>query len=465
MTKTIAEQISAWEAELDRVEAKATAIQTKASDEGRTKDEDEQDKFDELQNRGKAIKKEISDLRALEELKAADATPVSKSTDTKDVAANRSEKNAVGDTTVIGPNKNIPKGIPFARMVMCLGAAKGNELAAADLARRVYADDARIAKYLELKAAVPAAYTGDGDGWAEDIAEPNTISTEFIEFLRPNNIVDRLADQMTRVPFNVKVARDTTGMTGYWVGENLPIPMTSTVYDTVTLGKTKVGSIAAMTKEQMRFSNISAETAIRNNLGGAVNARMDTSFVSADAAAAGVSPAGLLDGVSALASAGDTADNARTDLVNLFEPFSTADISRSRLVYVTTENIGYALRIMKSSLGVFEFPEVREGNLDGRPLVMSNHVSGGDLIAISAPDILLADDGEISVELSDQVSLEMLDASLVQDGTAGTGASLWSTWQNEAVAIKITRYVNWQKGRSAAVAYVGDATYQGAATT
>ena len=130
-----------------------------------------------------------------------------------------------------------------------------------------------------------------------------------------------------------------------------------------------------------------------------------------------------------------------------------------------TENIAYALRVMKSSLGVYEFPEVREGSLDGRPLVASNHVSGGDLIAISTPDILLADDGEINVDMSDQVSLEMLDSSLVQDGTAGTGTSLWSTWQNEAVAIKITRYVNWAKGRSAAVAYIGDATYQGAATT
>ena len=327
MTKTIAEQISAWESELERVEAKATTIQTKASEEGRTKDADEQDKFDELKDRAKAIKKEIGDLRDLEELKAADATPVSKATDTKSVADDRGQRKPSGHTTVKGPNANIPKGIPFARMVMCLGAAKGNELAAADLARKIYTDDARISKYLELKAAVPAAYTGDDGGWAEDIAEPNTISTEFIEFLRPNNIVDQLSSRMTRVPFNVKVARDTTGMTGYWVGENLPIPMTSTVYDTVTLGKTKVGSIAAMTKEQMKFSNISAETAIRNNLGGAVNARMDVSFVSADAASSGVSPAGILNGVSAISSAGDTADNARTDLVNLYEPFSTADSS------------------------------------------------------------------------------------------------------------------------------------------
>jgi HK97 family phage major capsid protein/HK97 family phage prohead protease len=461
MSKTISEQISAWQAELDRKEAKRTAIQTKALEEGRAKDADESEQFDDLTAEIKAIKKELADLHEIE------GSTVEKSL--KPIVENKAmdqEPPRDRRTTVLGPNSNVPKGIAFARTVLCKAYAKLENIDPAKLAEQYYPDDLRIRNYLQIpstvRAAVPAAYTGDSGGWAETIAEAQTVENEFIEFLRPMSVLDRM-EGVRRVQFNVKYSRMSTGQTGSWVGENLPIPLTSGAFDPVTLGKTKVGGISVLTREQMLFSNINAETAIAGDLAAAIVQAADSKFLSADAAAAGVSPAGLLNGVSAISSAGDTAENVRTDLVNLFEPMSAANISRSTVTYVTTENIHFALGNMQSTLGVMYFPTVLDGTLSGRPILASNSAGGGDLIAISAPNILVALGG-VEISMSDQASLEMLDGSLVQDGTDGTGASLWSTWQNEAVAIKVTRFANWAKARAAAVQYIGDATYQGAAT-
>ena len=437
-------------------------------------DETDEERFAELAGQLKSVKKQISRTKLLEE---ANITDVEFEPATKNVPAVVEKKperlTPYGENKHLGPNKNIPEGIAFTRWVMCLGKAKGIEDVAMKIAEREYPDHEAV-RFFGMhqdkaatgesltKAAVPAAYTGDDAGWAETIAEAQTVSNDFIEFLRPNNVFDQLAPLMRRANFNTKTSRLATGQSAYWVGEALPAPLTSGVFDTVTLPITKIASISVISKEQIQFSNINAQMAIRDDLAASANAQLNTKAFSTDAAVANVSPAGLLEGLSAISSAGDTADNARTDLVNLFEPFSAANIGGGGMAYVTTENIGKALRVMKSSLGVYEFPEAREGNLDDAPLRRSNHVGGGDLIAMHCPSILLADEGQVSVEFSDQASLEMLDGSLVQNATDGTGASLVNLWQSGLVGIKVERFIGWAKARAEAVAYIGDATYQGA---
>lgn len=461
--KTISEQISAWEHELELKKKRLEAIQSKAAGEGRAKNETERDEFKELMGEIKEIQDELEDLRAAELINVEKSAKVVRGA-TQEEGTKSRERPAAREAIRTSPVE-VPKGINFARAVICLAHAQGNAWIASQLAEKFYSEDARIKNYLEQKAAVGAANTGTS-GWAQQIAEAQTISTDFIEFLRSKTIVDRLQG-LRRVPFNVKVTRMTGGQSGYWVGEGLPAPLTKGAFDTVTLGKTKVAAIAALSKEQMLFSNINAEMAIRDDLTRAAVERLDSTFIGTAAAVSGVSPAGLLNGISGIAATGTgDADDARTDLVNLFEPFSTAKISEETIEYVTTENLRKGLRTMRSSLGIEEFPGVgsAQPTLDTRPLHASNNVGGGRLIALSTPNILLADDGEVSVDMSDQASLEMLDGTLTQDGTAGTGASLVSLWQSGMVAIKVERFINWAKGRSAAVQYISGASYQGAAS-
>ena len=454
---TISEQVSALEADKDRIKSALNKFDLNDMDEA------DEERFDELEAELADVQKKLKRAKRLEEINVEKAAPVKEVKSGADASASRG-----GDrrTTVLGPNSNLPKGASFARAVICLANAQGSSEVAAQLAERHYADDKRVAHFLrltpEMKAAVPAAYVGDSGGWAEDIAEAQTVGSEFIDYLRPMTIVDRLSG-FRRVPFNVKVSRMTTGQAGYWVGEAKPTPLTSGVFDTVTLGYTKVGGISVMSKEQMRLSNINAEAAIRDDLARAVVAKLDSTFIGTGAASAGVSPAGLLNGVSAQASAGDTADDVRTDLATLYKLFSAAEIDLEGISFVTTGRLKKAISLMRSSLGINEFPGA-ETTLDGQPFLGSNHVGGGDLVGISTRDILLADDGQVDISFSDQASLEMLDSSLQQDATAGTGAAMVSLWQNGLVGIKVERFINWVKARSAATQFIGDATYLGVAT-
>lgn len=466
--KTLQEQIDALKATREAKAAELHALTSKAAEEGRTMNEEEIASFDEIEAEIDSIDANLTRFERSATISAAkSAKPISG----KSAADSDFDRDPNPARTVRTNRVETPKGLNFARAMICLAEAQGQKHVAAQLAKEHYGHDERIENFLKLtpeqKAAVPAAYTGDSGGWAETIAEAQNIGSEFIELLRPQTVVDRLPG-LRRVPFNVKVSRMTTGQSGYWVGEAKPTPLTSGVFDNVTLGKTKVGSIAVMSQEQLRFSNINAEMAVRDDLVKALVAALDTKFMSTDAASAGVSPAGILNGVTGKAATGSgDADDVRTDLVNLFETFSAANMSMSSLAYVTTENLHYALGVMRSSLGVSEFPGVmgEPGSLQGRPIISSNHVPGGNVVAISTPNILLADDGDVDVDISREASLEMLDGSLTQDATAGTGASLVNLWQSGLVGIKVERFINWIPGRASSVERITGAVYQGAATS
>ncbi len=124
------------------------------------------------------------------------------------------------------------------------------------------------------------------------------------------------------------------------------------------------------------------------------------------------------------------------------------------------------ISMMTTSLGMTYFPNIsmKGGNLRGIPVITSEHLatvgspSINSIVAVKAGDIYLADDGVVTVDASDQASLEMVDTSS-QSAISGTGASLVSLWQTGAVGLMATREITWKKRRSTAVAYISPAAY------
>jgi hypothetical protein len=86
--------------------------------------------------------------------------------------------------------------------------------------------------------------------------------------------------------------------------------------------------------------------------------------------------------------------------------------------------------------------------------------SGKMIILLNQPEVLLADDGGLTVDASREASIEMTDSPTgdAAAGTAGT-TSLVSMFQENSVAIKLVRYMNWKKRRSTAVQYIKEANY------
>jgi HK97 family phage major capsid protein/HK97 family phage prohead protease len=471
MKKSYADQIATWEATRAAKSARQDEIQQKALDEGRAKDEAEREEFKGIEAELKAIDEELVDLRAMDAREKAAAKPVEGRT-ADDGSKSRSR--------IVVAEKKLDQGIGLARMAMCVAMARGNQSDAIAFAKQYYPVDSLIEKAIlgmRAKAAVGAGAVVTSH-WADDLVPYNVLSADFIEYLRAGNIVDKFGavnpggggnyPTLRRVPFNVRVSGFSAGLTGNWVGEGKPAPMSKATSFNTTLTWAKVEALAALTKEEIRFSNPGAEAKVRDDIAKAVNTRIDIDFVDpAKAATANVSPASITNAIVATAPTAATAAGLITDLTTMIKAFGANNLDPSDIVLIMSSQMALAISMMTTTLGMPYFPDItmKGGTLRGFPVLVSENLTSvgspgtQTIVAVKASEVFLADDGNVTVDASDQASLEMLDGSLSQDGTAGTGASLVSLWQNGLVGILAQREITWKLRRSTAVQYISPAAY------
>lgn len=456
---TVQERITNFENTRAARVAALEAIQKKALDEGRTKDDAEKDGFKSLQLEIKSIDEELVDLRDMERLLVTKAIPI--------VARTPEEASQVrSGLPTITVRKTYPPGIEFARYVMCLTAARGNLPQALEIAKAKYPDEDRI--QLVLKAAVAAGTTTDAT-WAGALIDYTNFTGDFIEYLRPKTIVGKFGQDgvpdVTRVPFNVRIIGQTSGGAGYWVGQGKPKPLTKYDFAPTTLGWAKVAAISVLTEELVRFSSPNAETLVRNALAGSLTARIDTDFIDpAKAAVANVSPASITNGVTPIVSDGTDAATVLEDITAAMTTFVTANIDVTGLVWIMSATTALRLSLMVNADGTRIYPELslNGGRFVGLPVITSQY-AGTNVVLVHAPDIYLAED-QLVIDASREASLEMSDAP-TNDSVTGAGASLVSMFQTNSVALRAERFINWGKRRAAAVALITDVDWGAAAET
>jgi HK97 family phage major capsid protein/HK97 family phage prohead protease len=464
--KSFADQIADWEKTRAAKAARQEAIQDKATAEGRGKDDAEKEEFTTLDGEIESIDKELVDLRKLETREKTAAVPAK-------VEGGLQVRSGAHVTV----EKKLPPGIAFARYAMCMGMARGNEYEAKQLAKDNYGDaSGDLIKMIEWhqKAAVGAAATVTA-GWASELV-PYNLMDDFINFLRPRTILGKFGTtvngtiypSLRRVPFNVRVSGFNAGTSAAWVGEGLPILLSKATSFTTSLTWSKLGALAVLTKEEMRFSNPSAEAKVRDDITAALVQKMDIDFINpARAAVANVSPASITYQTTPVLTTGTSAAAFRTDFATLIATFATALFSPEDIVIIMSTVDALNLSLMITSLGNQVFPgmTMAGGYLMGFPVITTSAMvatgspSSTIIVAVKAGEIYLADDGDITVEASDQASVEMVDASS-QTGVTGTGASLVSFWQSGLVGLKAVRAVNWKLRRTGAARYIYNAAYR-----
>lgn len=311
-----------------------------------------------------------------------------------------------------------------------------------------------------IKTAVAGGGSGSGE-WGAELATVDARYTgDFIEYLYSKTVFDKLP--LRQVPHNVAIKGQDGAATGYWVGESKPIPISKADYSSVNLTPLKVGAIAVVSNELLRDSSPAAEALVRDALVEASAQRVDATFLSATAASAGVSPAGLLNGVSAVAaSAGTDGEGLREDIKALYAPFITAK-NASGLVLVTTPSLAKAISLMVNTLGQTEFPGLNAdgGTLLGDRVVTGDNVGAGDLILLKPSDIYRIGDLGVQVSLSREATIEMADNPAGASDTPVAQAQLpVSMWQTESTAFKVVRPINFAKRRTGVVQWIDDADY------
>ena len=458
----IAEQIKALEATRAAKAARLGEIAKKSIDEGRSMDEAEAEEFDNTELEVQQIDKDLVRLNRLDQL-SKQAKPVEKTPTAKAAAASRE----VGAPALVlnrQPEEKF-KGQFYTRMVIArtLAYLSQGEMSAAQIARQRGWDKSHPELFAVIKAGVAGGGSDSGEWGAELVTADGRYTGDFIEFLTSKTVYDKLG--LRSVPANVTIKGQDGTATGYWVGQSKGIPVSTADFNNVTLTPLKVAALAVISNELLRDSTPAAEQLVRDALVDASVQRIDTTFLSTTAASAGVSPAGMLNGVSAMVSDGTDAESLGADIKALYGPFLTAK-NASGLSFVLNPALAKSIQLMRNALGQREFEGITAtgGTLEGDPAVTGDNVNANHLILLKPSDIYRIGEGGIEVSVSREATIEQDSAPQgASDTPVAASATLMSMFQTESTAIKVVRSINFAKRRSHAVQYVNNADY-GSAT-
>ena len=429
---------------LDALAAKQLEKQgvvTKALDAGNTPNEDEEKQIDALDAEIKTIQKNIDRVKEMitaGENAAATGTPVAGQSEAEAKASAEGNPNPAAPKIEI---VKLAKGIGFAqyaraKLAAALEAKKGNFMSPVDMAKQMGFGD-------EVQDLVTKATLGTTTdvGFASSLVTENRLVGEFVEMLRAATIFDQLSG-FRAVPFNSKIPSQLTGGTAAWVGEGAPKPLTNPTYGEVEIKEHKLAAITVYTQELMRRSDPAIDVLVRDDLIEASKTLIDNTFLDAVAASA-VRPAGVLNGVTAVANTGTTAAAYEADLLKLIESFVTANLSLDGSYLIMSETRAAQISLLRDALGntYFQGMSLRgTRTLMGIPVITSQTV-GDKIILVKTSEILLAQDGGVDVSYSDQ-------ATLVDGGTTH------HLWQENKFAVRVEKFITWAKRRPIAAAFL-----------
>lgn len=464
--QTYAEQRTAYESKRAATIAQMEAIMNKSADAGETLDASQQEEYDGLSDDIKAIDGHISRLKTMESFSVERAVPA-------EGAAPRIAAESRLLSPVKAPPAKLEKGIGFTRYVKALAMARGDVSQAFEIAKandRWVKESPDVISILQpgahyaIKAAASAGNTTDTT-WAAPLVQYNNLASEFVEYLRPLTIVGRM--NLRQVPFKVKIPRQTGGATVNWVGEGKVKPVSSLAFDSITLDHNKIAGIIVLTEELIRLSDPSAEMLVRDDLAGAIVQFMDSQFVDPTKAADDVSPASITNGVTPVTATGTDLDALKLDVYSLVADFLENNLSVSDGVWLMTQTQAMAISMMRNALGQAEYPLINAngGTFEGLPVIASENMpsTGGSptdgypIILAKQGDILIADDGSVTIDASREASIQM---ETTPDSPATASTVLTSLWQHNMVGVRAERMVTWKKRRSTSVGYIQNAKYR-----
>lgn len=468
MPKTIRERINEAEAAIAAKAVQMQAIMDAADEKNETLDAEADDKFATLKSEIDGVEKHLGRLREMERINVARARPVNG--DTADVAAaSRGAGNGGHMPPIVVRQREVEPWVGFVRMTIAKLAAyaSGNAITAHEYASGRadwMATTPEVA--IAVRAPVNAATTTD-PVWAGPLVQYQNFSQAFAEYLRPLTIIGRI-NGMRRVPFKIRIPRMTAGATVNWVGEGKAKPLSALAFDTITMDFAKIAGIIPLTEEVVRFSDPAIEPIVRQELADAIVQFMDAQFVDPSKTANDVSPASITNGATSITPSGTTAAALRSDVNRLMQGFLQNNLSMASAVWIMTQTLAMRLGNLVNTLGQPEFPGISAagGALFGVPVVASENIpsttgspaEGWPLILAKADEILLADDGQVTIDASREASLQMESAP---DSPPTASTVLTSLWQHNMIAIKAERFINWRLRRSNAVAYIAGAVYTG----
>jgi HK97 family phage major capsid protein len=338
----------------------------------------------------------------------------------------------------------LPTGTALSRYLMVLGASRGDGLVQHTLAEK-FLDSPQVKATFEwrTKAAVAAGTTTDAT-WAGPLA-PYGIAKELLTLLRGASILGQLETRFRRVPFRTRVSRETgSGTGGAWVGEGLSTPVAATAYDTLSQEAYKAQKIVILSKDLLLLGNPDAERTVRETVVAGVAAFLDAQLLTSTVTlSAGLRPAAITNGATAITSTGSTAAQINADLAGMLAAITTGGAG---LVWIMRPLTAYKIAATIGGTAAADIPRT----LFGIPLILSEN-SPQQITLVDAAHVLYSDTGGVDVDTSDKASIQFDDAPTDPAVAATVFRSLF---QNNLWGIKVTRWIAYLRAQTGAVTYM-----------
>ena len=341
----------------------------------------------------------------------------------------------------------LPTGTAFSRYLMAkaLQEVMGAE-ATIETAEKQWRDTPHVKATLEeelrTKAAVSAGTTTDST-WAGPLAAYG-IAGEALQLLRGASVLGALESRFRRVPFRTQVPKETgTGTGGSWIGQGQATPIAATAYSTLSQEAYKAGKIVALSRELLKIGKPDAERTVRETVVAGVSAYLDEQLLLPTVTlSAGVRPAAITNGATAVTSTGTTAAQITTDLAALIAAITT---SGAGLVWVMRPLTAARIAVTLGAAAA-DLPRT----LFGIPVVLSAN-SPQQITLIDAAHILYSDEGGMDISISEQAAIQMDDAP-AEPTVAGT--VLVSLWQRNLWGVRVIRWLAYLRAQDGAVTYM-----------
>jgi len=360
-----------------------------------------------------------------------------------------------------------------------------------------YKDNKALEATMVTKSAVPLATTFTA-GWAQELVSEDTRG--FINLLTPTSVAAALASRAMMLDFggydSIKIprraARGATGanMGGAFVGEGGAIPLGQMSVASQTLSRYKMGVISTFSKELAERSTPQIESIIRQGILDDMSVELDTAFLDANAAVAGIRPAGIANGVTATAgTAGGGIDAVIGDLKAGIAAMTSAGLG-ARPVLLVNATDAMSVGFMQTALGEFLFRDsIAGGSLMGVDVIKSLNVAKGTAFLVDAAQLATGFDA-ISFDVSDVATIMEANSDTTAPthadtagtpGTIGTagqvprnqgipvqgdmtkasyvGATGRSLWQTYSIGVRAVKPVSWGFMQSGAVIHYTGLTW------
>jgi HK97 family phage major capsid protein len=329
----------------------------------------------------------------------------------------------------------------FGAVARLLMLTRGDRLEAAQIAeaRRM---SQRVVEILRKSAVAPASTTT-----ASSLAEYTGTTAAFLESLKSVGAFDRLLGDMKLVPPRSRIASVTLNATGYVHGEGAAKPISTLQLAGQTLAETEVAGILVQSMELIRALGPESGALIRRELASAVASTTDAEFIRL-----------ITADLTPLVSVGATSNQILQDISRLL---NALDVDQNSKVYILAQPTTVKTLATKvtGTTGEFAFPTVTVnplgGTLAGVPLIASDGVPNGQMIAIDA-NAVAASSSVLGTEYFRHGDIEMQSAPDSPPTSATTRISLW---QQDLSALLLRRRFGCELLRSTGASMLSSVNY------